>query len=1205
MNQTSTYIFKLIMACFLVVGSLSNVSAQCTNNGVFFDDLTPAGVGEVNSGFTSCAYGGEYYTVSVVAGNVYNFNTCGSTYDTQITLFTNTGGYLAYDDDGSVCGSGASDLTWTATITGTVRVQMNQYNCITNQICAPLEVILVSEVAGGCESYIVTSPGPCIDALPSINVTLVVAGNCTMNTVYVSIDGGAYVTLPLNQPLAHSETLSLTGADPYTSYSMYGQLSDGTLTNEMELTTGDCGFAGCEEVTFAINPDCYGDEVSWAVYDQLDQLVYFVGQDVYPNAFGDALYPTTLCLNPGCYTFEIYDSSGDGLSDGTGTCANDGFFFAIDSQNNTLFEGDAVYTTQDTYSFCVGAEPCTFINTTSAFVSCANGFNEYEFVANYVGDCTVASIMTFNSVEGWVELDASTFGFLSGESMYITGLLNNTNYQYYVILSDGTESNTGFFSTGDCNEACGNANLEVVTGECLTVNGVSYATANLYFEYIGSCGVSSIYYSTDGGVNFEILDISADGVVNGSVQEYYFTPGATYYLFYMLENGEQSDVVVYTAEDCLSGETICDCDGTQLPIEATAWLGDGSLDDGTFLWNNELPVNFNCQLWGFDCDDAGVGVSLDPFGVCYGNLPPGNGCVDQICNGVVVEVAIDCYAEETAVQIINESGEIVYSFDETFFVDPNSMVTQPMCLPTGCYTFVITDIFGDGLGSVECATPGYFVVYDETGDLVTGGGDFGSIYSQEFCVGGDACSNLTLDINAEACVDYENSTLSPSVSLDINYDGDCSVAAIYIAVDGGEYQPFEYAEGELVSGSNTQFYNFTANTSYSFFYVLTDGSVSSVESFITGDCNNEISICDCAGTSHSIGVLAWLSDGFADNGAYDWVGQPVDFNCATWGYDCGDVVGAPSIDVYGVCSGNLPPNNGCIDENEVLGCTDPAALNYNPAATVNNGSCVYNAQFGCLDENACNFSSTAIYDNGSCEYLTCAGCTDPGATNYDSSATIDDGSCNYDAIAGCTDADALNYNPTATEDDGSCVYTCDWPSVTYTAHCNTADLENYFVTMSITDLGNGSPYIVTNSYSQAQYTVNFLGTIEVGPFPNDQEVVITVVSAAVTSCFITSPVLSSDCSNPDSVSETISTDTMVSVYPNPTTGRLNIYSATVSGMVQIRMFDHTGKLIESTQMNIATGATNTFDVSKFAAGTYHLEVISNDRVQHESIIIQK
>jgi hypothetical protein len=136
MNQTSTNIFKLIMACFLVVGSLSNVSAQCTNNGVFYDDLTPTGVGEASSGFTSCAYGGEYYTVSVVTGNVYNFNTCGSTYDTQITLFTNTGGYLAYDDDGSVCGSGASDLTWTATNRNSSCTDESVQLCYKSDLCS-------------------------------------------------------------------------------------------------------------------------------------------------------------------------------------------------------------------------------------------------------------------------------------------------------------------------------------------------------------------------------------------------------------------------------------------------------------------------------------------------------------------------------------------------------------------------------------------------------------------------------------------------------------------------------------------------------------------------------------------------------------------------------------------------------------------------------------------------------------------------------------------------------------------------------------------------------------------------------------------------------------------------------------------------------------------------------------------------------------
>lgn len=47
------------------------------------------------------------------------------------------------------------------------------------------------------------------------------------------------------------------------------------------------------------------------------------------------------------------------------------------------------------------------------------------------------------------------------------------------------------------------------------------------------------------------------------------------------------------------------------------------------------------------------------------------------------------------------------------------------------------------------------------------------------------------------------------------------------------------------------------------------------------------------------------------------------------------------------------------------------------------------------------------------------GCTEPLATNYNPSATLEDGSCEY-IISGCTDKDAPNYNPNATLDDGSC-----------------------------------------------------------------------------------------------------------------------------------------------------------------------------------------
>lgn len=51
------------------------------------------------------------------------------------------------------------------------------------------------------------------------------------------------------------------------------------------------------------------------------------------------------------------------------------------------------------------------------------------------------------------------------------------------------------------------------------------------------------------------------------------------------------------------------------------------------------------------------------------------------------------------------------------------------------------------------------------------------------------------------------------------------------------------------------------------------------------------------------------------------------------------------------------------------------------------------------------------------------GCTNAAAINYNPEATVDDGTCYFNnSIKGCTDINALNYNPAATVDDGTCVY---------------------------------------------------------------------------------------------------------------------------------------------------------------------------------------
>jgi len=115
---------------------------------------------------------------------------------------------------------------------------------------------------------------------------------------------------------------------------------------------------------------------------------------------------------------------------------------------------------------------------------------------------------------------------------------------------------------------------------------------------------------------------------------------------------------------------------------------------------------------------------------------------------------------------------------------------------------------------------------------------------------------------------------------------------------------------------------------------------------------------------------------------------------------------------------NCDECEACSTSNDIPGCMDPEANNYNPEATVDNGTCEYSGcpdgqVQDCADADCCQ---EAWIGDGVCDGEDQVyGCD---LTCYDNDA----GDCEEEDVYGCTDETADNYNPEATLDDGSCLY---------------------------------------------------------------------------------------------------------------------------------------------------------------------------------------
>ena len=122
---------------------------------------------------------------------------------------------------------------------------------------------------------------------------------------------------------------------------------------------------------------------------------------------------------------------------------------------------------------------------------------------------------------------------------------------------------------------------------------------------------------------------------------------------------------------------------------------------------------------------------------------------------ITMQFTFDNYPEETAWTITDNSGTQILSGGPYSSETPGSTITEEHCLAYACYSFVITDVYGDGI----CCSfgNGAYQVSDENQVLLASGGQFTDSETTDFC--------LTIPIGIED-MDSKSFSIFPNPASD-------------------------------------------------------------------------------------------------------------------------------------------------------------------------------------------------------------------------------------------------------------------------------------------------------------------------------------------------------------------------------------------------------------------------------------------------------
>ena len=429
------------------------------------------------------------------------------------------------------------------------------------------------------------------------------------------------------------------------------------------------------------------------------------------------------------------------------------------------------------------------------------------------------------------------------------------------------------------------------------------------FEGDFQCPVTWTLTSTSGDI------VSQGSILDGFYSEEFCAEDDCYVLDILVEPNEEGELAFlfvffndqyfeimeqgfYSITFCVDPVDVYGCTDP----EAINYNPQATVDDGSCEYQQDIlgctdpaALNYNPLA---TIDDGSCEYIIDS---CDANL-------------ITFIYAEGAFTSESSWSLSDENGNVVADADYSF--DP---LAQSVCLEDGCYTLELFDSFGDGWN---------------------GGVLFSPELGVEFVLEEGNYAVNTLSVNAECgeiiagCTDPEALNYNPEATVD---DGSCEYEQeIFGCTDPAaiNFNPLAniddgsciYVEDSCETNTVTLAFN-------------PGGWLEEVSWYLTDGAGNVLADADYSIDDALVQTLC-LEDGCYTLEMYDSFGDG-------WNGGVLEVISANSIESITLPTGDYASysfginEEGCGGFNEVFGCTDPEALNWNPAATADDGSCIY------------------------------------------------------------------------------------------------------------------------------------------------------------------------------------------------------------------------------------------------------------------------